>query len=99
MLVSGQDADLAGSQRVVEGTQAMTVYKPIKLIAEKAAELAINMASGKPLEKNMRTVNNGKKEVPSLLLVPIQVDKANIDATIVKDGFHSHADIYKKSKL
>lgn len=95
VFVSGQDADLAGCQRIVEGTQSMTVYKPIKLIAEQAAQLAINMAKGTQLDTNLRKVNNGKVDVPSLLLVPVQVDKANMDATILKDGFHKRADVYK----
>jgi D-xylose transport system substrate-binding protein len=39
VVVSGQDADLAGCQRIVAGTQSMTVYKPIRRLAEKAAEV------------------------------------------------------------
>lgn len=95
VLVSGQDADLAGCQRIVEGTQSMTVYKPIKLIAERAAELAIEMAKGQATSKDLRMVNNGKKDVPSILLKPVQVDKANMDDTVIKDGFHKKADVYK----
>ena len=37
--VAGQDAELTGVQRIVQGTQIMTVYKPIKLLTEKAAEI------------------------------------------------------------
>ncbi len=44
--VSGQDAELAAAQRIIEGTQTMTVYKPIKALAEKAAELAVKLAKG-----------------------------------------------------
>src|SRR5205807_4958401 len=51
VLVSGQDAELAACQRVVEGSQAMTVYKPIKLLAEKAAEVAILMAKNEPIKE------------------------------------------------
>jgi D-xylose transport system substrate-binding protein len=43
-------------------------------------------------------VNNGKKDVDSVLLKPIQVDKANMDQTIIKDGFHKKADVYKNVK-
>ncbi len=98
VLVSGQDADLAGCQRIVEGTQSMTVYKPIRLIAEKAAEVAIAMAKGTASFSEARPVNNGKKEVPSILLKPVQVDKANMDETIIKDGFHKKSDVYKNVK-
>ena len=95
VLVSGQDADLAACQRIVEGTQAMTVYKPIKLIAERAAEIAVAMAKGEGTFAGTKVVNNGKKDVPSILLTPIQVDQANIDATVIADGFHSKQDVYK----
>jgi D-xylose transport system substrate-binding protein len=98
VLVSGQDADLAGCQRVVEGTQSMTVYKPIRLIAEKAAEVAIGMAKGSLKLDGLRKVNNGKKDVDSLLLKPIEVDKANMDATVIKDGFHKKEAVYKNVK-
>jgi D-xylose transport system substrate-binding protein len=98
VLVSGMDADLAACQRVAEGTQSMTVYKPIKLIADKGAELAFQVARGEVLKQELRKVNNGKKEVDSVLLKPIQVDKTNIDQTIIKDGFHKKTDVYKNVK-
>ncbi|WP_336791079.1 D-xylose ABC transporter substrate-binding protein [Paenibacillus sp. MMO-177] len=92
--VAGQDAELAAAQRIVEGTQTMTVYKPIKLLADKAAELAVKLAKGEDTGAD-RTVNNGKIEVPSVLLSPIAVDKSNINQTIIADGFHSREDVYK----
>lgn len=92
--VSGQDAELAGIQRIVEGTQSMTVYKPIKLIAETVAELSVKLANGEEVETTA-TVNNGKIDVPSILLDPIAVTKDNIDSTIIADGFHSKEDVYK----
>jgi D-xylose transport system substrate-binding protein len=95
--VSGQDAELAAAQRIVEGTQAMTVYKPIKALAEKAAELAVQLANGEDLGAD-KTVNNGKIDVPSVLLDPVAVDKSNIDATVIADGFHSKEDVYKNVK-
>ncbi len=91
--VAGQDAELAGVQRVAKGTQTMTVYKSIDLLANRAAELAIKLAKGERIDVN-RTVNNGKIEVPSILLNPIAVVESNISKTIIKDGFHSREDIY-----
>jgi D-xylose transport system substrate-binding protein len=98
VLVSGMDADLAACQRVADGTQSMTVYKPIKLIADQGAELAVQVARGEVSKQELRKVNNGKKDVDSVLLKPIQVDKANMDQTIIKDGFHKKADVYKNVK-
>lgn len=92
--ISGQDADLAGCQRVVEGKQSMTVYKPIKDLATKAAELSVKMANGEDLATN-GTVNNGKKDVKSLLLTPISVTAENMKDTVIKDDFHKLEEVYK----
>lgn len=92
--VAGQDADIAAAQRIVEGTQTMTVYKPIHTLTQKAAELAVSLAKGESLEAD-RKINNRMIEVPSVLLTPIPVDKSNIDETIIADGFHSREDVYR----
>lgn len=91
--VSGQDADLAAVQRIAEGTQLMTVYKPIKSIATKAAEMAVSAAKGENINTD-KTVNNGKIDVPSVLLDPIPVDKSSLN-TVIEDGFHKLEDVYK----
>ena len=97
VLVSGQDAELGALQRIVAGTQTMTVYKPILKLAPAAVEAAIALAKREKLNTT-RTVNNGKIEVPSILIEPITVDRNNIDATVVKDGFQTHENIYKNQK-
>lgn len=91
--VSGQDADLAAVQRIAEGTQLMTVYKPINAIATKAAEMAMAAAKGEKIATE-KTVNNGKIDVPSVLLDPLSVNKDNLDV-LIKDGFHKLEDVYK----
>ncbi|MBO7746365.1 D-xylose ABC transporter substrate-binding protein [Paenibacillus sp. MWE-103] len=95
--VSGMDAELAAAQRIVEGTQTMTVYKPIRKLAETAAELAVRMAKGEQVSTD-RTVFNKKIDVPAILLEPIAVNRSNIDATIIADGFHSREDVYRHAK-
>ncbi|MBB5355357.1 D-xylose transport system substrate-binding protein [Anoxybacillus mongoliensis] len=92
--VSGQDAELAALQRIVEGTQTMTVYKPIKAIATKAAEMAVALAKGEKIETN-QTVSNGKIDVPSVLLDPIAVTKESVLDTVIKDGYHKLEDVFK----
>ncbi|WP_440590400.1 D-xylose ABC transporter substrate-binding protein [Parageobacillus thermoglucosidasius] len=92
--ISGQDADLAAVQRIVEGTQSMTIYKPIKSIATKSAEVAVQLAKGEKIQAD-ETVNNGKVDVPFIKLDPIMVDKDNVMDTVIKDGFHSYDDVYK----
>jgi D-xylose transport system substrate-binding protein len=92
VLVTGQDADLAACQRILRGTQAMTVYKPLKNLASLAARVAVEVAKGqKPAAT--ATTDNGVKKVPSILEKVISVDKTNLQATVVADGFHRAADL------
>ncbi len=87
--VTGQDAELSAVQRVVQGKQYMTVYKPIKEEANDAAQLAVDLLQKKPIAGLAagRTSNNGKASVPSVLLTPIAVTRENVAQTVVKDGF------------
>lgn len=99
VLVSGQDADLAACQRIVAGTQSMTVYKPIQPMAEAAAEAAILLIQNKPVPKANRKVNNGKMDVPSILLPSIAVDKNNLMETVIKDGYQKKEEVYKDAAV
>lgn len=88
--VTGQDAELAAVQRIVLGEQYMTVYKAIRPQAEAAAVIACDLARGQPVPADVtfgKTVNNGKKDVPSVLLVPIAVTRDNLKDTVIADGF------------
>jgi D-xylose transport system substrate-binding protein len=93
VVVTGQDADLPALQRIAAGTQSMTIYKPVKKLANLAAEAASNFALGKPVVANS-LVNNGKMDVPTCMQDVVAVDKSNIIDTVVKDGCHSYYDIY-----
>lgn len=92
--ITGQDAELAAAQRIVQGTQTMTVYKPINILAKEAASLAIALAKNEYIDTDKK-INNGKIEVPSVLLEPIAVNRDNMDRTIIADGFHLREDVYK----
>ncbi|MDK2951859.1 MAG: D-xylose transport system substrate-binding protein [Kosmotogales bacterium] len=94
VFISGQDADLAACQRIVEGTQSMTIYKPIKDLATQAAFLAIASAKGIFMRPN-GYVDNDLIDVPSILLTPIQVDAVNMYETVIMDGFHGLEEVYK----
>jgi D-xylose transport system substrate-binding protein len=94
VLVTGQDADVVALQRINGGTQAMTIYKPLHLLAQGTADLAVRMGSGKPVIAT-KTVNNGAIDVPSVLNDVVTVTKENIEATVVKDGFVRREDIFK----
>jgi D-xylose transport system substrate-binding protein len=92
--VSGQDADLAAVRRVIAGTQAMTVYKPLKQIATSAAQLSVQLVRGEKPAFNAQ-INNGFKPVSTVLLKPVLLNKQNVDV-LVKDGFYSQAQLAGK---
>lgn len=90
--VVGQDADLEACQRIVEGTQYMTVYKPVEKLAKVAAEIAVDMAGDKSVEIN-ETINDGTYDVPYYKLEPIAVTKENMDE-VITGKYHQRSDIY-----
>ena len=92
--ITGQDADLASCQAIAAGEQTMSVYKPLPKLAAAAVQLAFDVAQGNKIVTNA-TYPNGKKDVPSINLDIIPVDKMNIVQTVIADGFHSYDEVYK----
>ena len=86
---TGQDATVAGIQRVLTGDQYMTVYKAVTHEARVAAQMAVALAKGNkpPAGLITTTQNNGQKNVPSVLLTPVAVTKANVKSTVIKDRY------------
>jgi D-xylose transport system substrate-binding protein len=85
---TGQDAELAGVQRIVAGQQYMTVYKAVKQEARMAAALTMAVLNGDTSSSLVnRQVNNGKKDVPSVILTPVAVTVRNIRDTVVRDDY------------
>ncbi len=93
VVVTGQDADLAACQRIVEGTQTMTVYKPVDQLAKAAAEYAVMLAKKKGLDVGV-TINDGTYEVPYVKLEPVAVTKDNIYHTVIEGGFQLEDEVY-----
>lgn len=93
VVVTGQDADLAACQRIVEGTQTMTVYKPVDELAKKAAEYAVKLGKHEDI-KVYELINDGKFDVPYVRLEPVAVNIDNIDDVIIGGGFQQKEDVY-----
>lgn len=86
---TGQDASLAGVQRIIQGTQYMTVYKGVTKEAQDAAQLAVSTAKGQTPPSglvNAQTQASGAS-IPSVILVPVATVKSNINDTVIKDKF------------
>ncbi|MCB9077108.1 MAG: substrate-binding domain-containing protein [Anaerolineaceae bacterium] len=94
ILLSGQDATVEGLQNILSGWQTMTVYKPIKLEADAAADAAIRMLAGEDVSAIANdTINNGQNDIPFMKLTPIAVTKDNIAETVIADGFRTWDEI------
>ena len=97
--VTGQDAELAAIQRILAGEQYMTVYKPIKPLADNAATLAVAVVNGEdPAENEVinGTEDNGTEEVPTAITDTIPVFADNVADTVVADGYWTAKDICTK---
>lgn len=94
LAVVGQDGDLAACQRIVEGTQTMTVYKSVDELAKTAARMAVKLARGEKLEMDESTMNDGSYDIPCYLIDPVAVTRENMDEVIIDGGVHNRDEVY-----
>ncbi|HKO03066.1 MAG TPA: substrate-binding domain-containing protein, partial [Thermoanaerobaculia bacterium] len=94
VLVTGLDAQKDAVQRIVRGTQTMTIYTPIRPLAFGAVDAAMRLARKQHVDAPDR-INNGKRDVPSILYEAIVVDRSNVDQTVIKDGYQRREEIYQ----
>lgn len=97
VVVTGQDADLVACQQIARGTQHMTIYKPIKVLAARAVEAAVRLGRRQVVVAK-DSVNNGSVDVPSILVDVVTVTRENLETTVVRDGFHTHEAIFGSAK-
>lgn len=100
VVVAAQDAELSACQRIVEGTQEMTVYKPVDLLAREAALRCVALGNGEDItDENSEvyvkeTISDGEHMIPYYRLEPIAVTISNMDEEIIDSGFHRREDVY-----
>lgn len=90
--LTGQDAQLDAVQRILAGTQTMSIYKPYKPEADAAGAMAVQFAQGKSLEPSLNpttSTNGSGTKVASLLIAPTVLTKDNIKTTVVADGLYT----------
>jgi len=87
-LVTGNDAEVAAIQRIVAGDQYNTISKPIKIVAEGAAKIAVDYLDGIS-PKSTGTLYNTKSQ----LFTPTVVTKKNIKAELFDSGLYKAADV------
>lgn len=91
--VTGGDGTLSAVQLVLAGDQLVTVYSPIKPLATKSAQLAIDLIQGKAPKGETVVKTPGGAEVQSFLMQSIAVTADKVESTIVKDGVYKVSDI------
>jgi D-xylose transport system substrate-binding protein len=94
--ITGQDAELAAAIRIVQGQQGMTIFKDTRELGKKAIQMSVDMAAGKTIDTGGQVVNNNKKDVPSVLLVPYAVTKENLDKLLIESGYLKKEQVYRK---
>lgn len=93
-VITGQDAIEAGIKSIIRGEQSQTVFKDTRELAKKAAEMVQSLLEGTDVEVNdTETYDNGKKVVPSYLLVPVSVDINNYKEALIDTGYYTEADL------
>jgi D-xylose transport system substrate-binding protein len=95
IVITGQDAEPQALRNIIAGKQTMTIFKPLKILAENAVEIAVKLVKHQKID-NTTTINNNKMDVPTILFDPIVVDKSNIKETVVKEGLVKESDLYGK---
>ncbi|MBN1171522.1 MAG: sugar-binding protein [Micromonosporaceae bacterium] len=93
-IVTGQDAEPASVKQIISGTQAETVFKDTRLLAQAAASMGDSMIRGqKPTINDTLSYDNGTKIVPAYLLAPVSVDQSNYRQILVDSGYYSAGDL------
>jgi putative multiple sugar transport system substrate-binding protein len=85
--VSGQDAEKASVQYIIDGKQSMTVWKDVRTLVADAIAAAIALLEGnEPTAKG--AYNNGVVDVPAIQSAVVTVDKDNVKETLIDGGYY-----------
>jgi D-xylose transport system substrate-binding protein len=101
VFVAGSDADLRNIQMVARGEQEIDVWKKIKPLAYRAAEVAFALAQDPSRAVaeaigESKPINNGFAEIPTIITPVVAVTKDTIDGTVIDGGFFTREQVYRK---
>lgn len=91
--IVSMDAELSACQRIVEGTQLATIYKPINQLSKTAVGYCMRLIDGDSLDEEQR-ISDGTYDVPYISIKGEVVDIDTIDEVIIDSGFHSRENVY-----
>lgn len=93
-VLTGQDADQANVQNILNGKQSMTVWKDTRKLGDQVAKMVDQIVKGETVDVNdTKSYDNGKLVVPSYLLPSVVITKDNVQSELVDSGFYSAADL------
>ena len=90
-LITGQDAEEASAQYIMNGKQSMTVFKDVRILVQEAVAAAVALLKGQTPAAS-GTFNNGAADIPALQSPIVSVDKTNIKATLIDSGYYKASD-------
>ena len=90
-IVTGQDAEKASVQYIIDGRQSMTVFKDVRTLVDDAIKAAVALLQGQtPAAQG--AYNNGVIDVPAIQSPVVTVDRGNVRAALIDSGYYSASD-------
>jgi putative multiple sugar transport system substrate-binding protein len=90
-VVTGQDAEKASVQYIIDGKQSMTVFKDVRTLVKDAIDMAVILLTNQA-PQTTGSYDNGKIQVPAKQSEVISVDKANVKAALIDSGYYNASD-------
>jgi putative multiple sugar transport system substrate-binding protein len=90
-VVTGQDAEKASVQYIIDGKQSMTVFKDVRTLVSDAIKAAVALLEDKAPDSK-GSYNNGKADIPAIQSPVVTVDKANVKAALIDSGYYKASD-------
>ena len=92
-LITGQDSDIANVRAILNGEQAMTVFKDTRTLADRTFRMVDDILLKKAVDTNdSKTYHNNVKIVPTYICKPVLVDKDNYKNILVDSGYYEMSD-------
>lgn len=90
-VITGQDAEQASVQYIIDGKQSMTVFKDVRSLVKDSIEMALSVLDGNtPVTTG--SYNNGVTDVPAKQTEVIVADQANVKAALIDSGYYNASD-------
>ena len=94
-VITGQDCNYANVKLMLEGKQAMSVFKDTRTLASQTVRMAVQIANGEVVDVNDDvTYNNGKIVVPSYLCAPVFADSYNYEEILIDSGYYTYDQLH-----